>query len=517
MAAVTDGDDAERERHAASGTRGVARGGLANLVGAGYAGIASFAITAVVARIATTTDAGTYFAAISILLIAAALVELGVPVGFVYFLARYRSLERPDRLRSILTTGALPMFALGLLVALVAILFREPLGDLLLGPDAPGRSQIMVVLAVTLLVAIVADSALGATRGLGTMRPTVLADRFVNPTLQLLALLLLAAASLTGSQDLVLTRSIGFLAVAVIAVPWLFRLLRRHPRGEHTARNGWMPDRASVSEYWRFTGPRAVGGIAQVGIQRVDIILVALWVGPTEAAVYAVATRFLIFGQLAANAIGTAVQPRLSALAARGEMGPLQHLYRTSTAWVMFATWPVYLTFIVQAEWLMRLFGPSYEGGALVLQLLSAAMLIATACGAVDAVLLMAGRSTWTMINAWVALAINIALNVWLIPILGILGATIAWVGAILANNVVPLIQVRVGLGVHPFGRLPFYAAAAPLVLFGAIPWVVELLGGGLLGAFISFGVAAAVYVPVVWRWRKALGMTGLFSRRRPS
>ncbi|MFT4220212.1 MAG: polysaccharide biosynthesis C-terminal domain-containing protein [Microbacterium sp.] len=512
VATVSGADDGAR--HEAAGTKNVARGGLANLVGAGYSGVASFVTTVIVARIATPQDAGFYFSAVALVLIAAALVELGVPVGYVYFLARYRGLERTDGLRGILTAGAAPMLSLGVIVAAVGVVFREPLGTLLLGDEADSRAMIMTIVAGSVLLAIVADSALSATRGFGVMRPTVVADKFVNPTIQLAALLLLSVVGWTGGEELVWTRALGFAAVAVIGTVWLTRLLRRYPRplGE-SLRDAWTPEGATTRAFWKYAGPRAVGQIAQVGVQRVDIVLVALWLSPSEAAVYAAATRFLIFGQLAANAIGTAVQPRFSNLTARGEMSALQDLYRTSTAWVMFATWPFYLTFIVHADLLMDVFGEVYASGASVLRILSAAMLVATACGAVDAVLLMAGRSTWTMINAWVALVVNLGLNIWLIPRLGILGATIAWVAAILVNNVVPLIQVLRGLHVHPFDRITMLAALAPVLLFGVGPCIVAQLGGGLVGGIASLTVAAAIYCPLLWRWRRPLGLVGLFRR----
>lgn len=505
------------EREAAASTRDVARGGLANLAGAGYSGLASFVITALVARIATTDDAGTYFSAVSILLICISLVELGVPVGYVYFLSRHRALGQASRFRAVLSAGAVPMLIVGALLVACGLIFRETLGELLLGDAVPTRASIVAILASCLLIAVSADAALGATRGLGVMRPTVVADKFVNPTVQLLALLLIALAGWTGSEELVWTRAVGFLAMAALSLPWLVRLLNHvSPRQGQTIRQVWRPDAETYREFWRFTWPRAFGQIAQVGIQRVDIILVALWLSPTEAAVYAAASRFLIFGQLAANAIGTAVQPRISALAATSDTGALKALYRTSTAWVMFATWPFYLTFVVQADSLMRLFGSEYARGALVLQILSAAMLIATACGAVDAVLLMAGKSTWTMINAWMALIINVGLNIWLTPELGILGAALAWVAAICANNVVPLIQAKVGIGVHPYGRITLLAAVVPASLFGFAPWLVKSSGGSVLVTLGTLAAASVVYATLLWRWRRALGMAGLLRRTRP-
>lgn len=505
-----------RRRHHAAGTRQVARGGLANLIGAAYSGAASFAITAIVTRVASTEDAGIYFSAISILLIAVGLAEVGVPVGFVYFLSRYRGLNQPRRFRSIILAGGIPMLSLSGGLVLIGFLFSEPLGKLLFGDGVASSARIIGLVSGALLIAVCADSALGATRGLGVMRPTVVADKFVNPTVQLLALVLLAILGRTAGSDLVWTRALGFAAVAVISAPWLIRLMRRKGGSGLREKGGWDPATgAGFAEFWRFTAPRALGQIAQVGIQRVDIVLVGLWLGPTEAALYAAATRFLVFGQLAGHAIGTSVQPRISTLVAQSETRSLQDLYRTSTAWVMLATWPFYLTFIIHAEWFMRIFGEEYSRGAHVLQLLSAAMLVATACGAVDAVLLMAGRSSWSMTNAWISLTVNVSLNVWLIPTLGITGAALAWMASILVSNLLPLVQVRVGIGVHPFGKLTLYSTGVPIILFALIPWAVNYVGGQLIAGLVTLLVGGGIYAALLWRWRDVLGLTGLVRGRR--
>ena len=493
---------------AAPTTRRAARGGLANLAGAAYSGGASFLITAVIARISPTEDAGVYFAAMSIMLIAITLAQLGTPVGYVYFLARYRGLQRDDLLRPALASGAMPVAVVAVVAAGAGIVFRVPLARALFGPDVAEGPGIVAIIAGVLLVGICAESSLAATRGLGVMRPTVVTDKFLNPTVQLLALAFLALAGWTGSQELVLTRGAGFLAAALLALPWLRARLARHP-----GHRRWRPRATQVREFWAFTGPRALGQVAQVGIQRVDIVLVALWLSPTEAAIYAAATRFLVFGQLAARSISLAIQPHVSSLTARGRPEALRDLYRTSTAWIMFATWPLYLTFAVHAGDLMKVFGPAYAPGALVLQILSGCMLVATACGAVDAVLVMAGRSDLTMINAWVALAVNIGVNAWLIPRLGILGATAAWAAAIFATNIVPLIQVKVTLGFHPVGRLPALAAGTSLALFFAVPLAVRALTSSLIATAAATAAVAGIYAVLVWRWRGALGIAGVLRR----
>ena len=50
-------------------------------------------------------------------------------------------------------------------------------------------------------------------------------------------------------------------------------------------------------------------------------------------------------------------------------------------------------------------------------------MLVATACGPVDSMLLMGGRSVLSLINTGLALATNVALDLVLVPELGVRAA----------------------------------------------------------------------------------------------
>ena len=70
----------------------------------------------------------------------------------------------------------------------------------------------------------------------------------------------------------------------------------------------------------------------------------------------------------------------------------------------------------VFAPVLVQVFGDGFGGGAIVLTILSLAMLASMACGPVDVVLLMGGRSWWSAGNTMVALTLNVVLNLILIP-----------------------------------------------------------------------------------------------------
>ena len=151
-----------------------------------------------------------------------------------------------------------------------------------------------------------------------------------------------------------------------------------------------------------------------------DTLLIGALRSPAEAAAYAAATRFLVLGQFIGVAITQVVGPKLSELLAGSDRVRARAVYSTATWWLMGLAWPIYVSMIVLAPSLLSVFGAGYQQSRTALMILGAAMLVATAVGPVDVVLLMAGRSSWNLINTLVTVVANVGLNLWWIPRYGI-------------------------------------------------------------------------------------------------
>jgi hypothetical protein len=115
-------------------------------------------------------------------------------------------------------------------------------------------------------------------------------------------------------------------------------------------------------------------------------------------------------------------------------------------------------------------------------------------------------------VNVLLALAVNITVDVLLVPRMGILGAAIGWAAAILTNNLVPLAQVALSLRLHPLGRATLAAMALSAGCFGALPGLVRLLGGGLTQAVVALGVGAVAYLVGCRRLRTVLDLPALLA-----
>ena len=177
--------------------------------------------------------------------------------------------------------------------------------------------------------------------------------------------------------------------------------------------------------FWRFTAPRTLASVAQLLLQRVDIVLVAALAGAADAALFTASTRFVVVGQAAGYAISFALQPQLASELAREDLPGARRLFQASAAWLVGFTWPLYLTFCVHGRELLSVFGGGYRSGATILALVSCGLLVGTAVGDVDSVLVMSGRTVLSMANTVLGLAVMIGLDLWLIPRHGALGAAV--------------------------------------------------------------------------------------------
>ena len=233
-----------------------------------------------------------------------------------------------------------------------------------------------------------------------------------------------------------------------------------------------------------------------------------------EAGIYTAATRYLLVGTFATVALSQVFGPKISELTALEDHDAAQAVYQGTTAWYVVLTWPLYLTLAIFAPFLVSIFGREFLPGADPLLILALTMLVATACGPVDVVLLMAGKSSWNLGNTVIALVINIGLSLLLIPRLGITGAAIAWAASILTNNLLPLAQSWRYLHLHPVGRGFPRAVVAAAGTYGCLGLLLRAWLGPTAAAFVVYAVVATIaYGWLLWRFRETLDVHSISMR----
>ena len=520
--------------------RSFARGGVLSLIGAAVSTFANVGLVVLITRGFSKAEAGVFFAATSVFLLALATAQLGTQTGLVYFIARFRVLDQRHRIGQAIAAAMTPVAIVGLLLAGCLFVFAEPLARVFVAGPPGHFATYLRVLAACLPLAVFADPLLAATRGFRTQRPTVVIENIGRPLTQVaLTIVVIATAS---TPWLGLAWALPYLPAALLAWLWLTSL--HHPPEAPVRTRAWWPPRRRAystvgvqrkspsalqqaaaaerggmkSEFWRYTWPQTFTVIAQIALQRAGIVLVAALSGPAQAAVFTAATRFLVVGQLANTALGTTLQPQLGEKLALGDRAAAKTLFETATAWLVLIAWPLYLLCAVFATPMMAAFGAGYEGGTDVILVLTGAMLVASASGMVNMVLSMAGRTSWNLVTTVLGLAANLSLNIILIPHLGVLGAALAWAAAILINNVVPLALIVWSLRIHPYGAATLVAGGLAGLCFGVLPFLGRaVLGDGIATLAGLAALGAILYAGGCWRLRKPLRLGTLRALRTPS
>jgi O-antigen/teichoic acid export membrane protein len=518
-AAATEEATADEERKASADISAMARGGMLNLVGAVGTGVFTFALVTVLTRGLGAASYGAFVSAMGLFTILSNTAELGADTGLVRSISRLRALDRVRDIRKTVYVAVIPPLVVGTIFAVAMWTWAPQLADIFgKGQGSEDIAEFARWMAPFLPFGGIVLVLLSGTRGFGTMIPTVTVDRLGRPFVQValaLGLILVAGGHNANHGLIALAWAVPQLIGAVLGLWWFWGLLLKAERRDRRT-NGprrSRPTTVLASKFWRFTAPRGMAGIFQIVVLWLNTLLVGRLASTQKAGVFNAATRYITAGLMVGVAIQQVAGPKLSELMAQRSWDRARGVYQTTTAWLMVATWPLYFTFAIFAPTLLRVFGHGFGGGSGALEVLGLTMLVATAVGTVDMVLLMGGKSSWNLINTVVGLSSNIILNLILIPRYGGTGAAIAWSSSIIFTNLAPLVQVWKFLGMHPFGRgFPKVVLAAGAA-YGALGLVMRVALGTSVPVFLLYElVAGLLYVAMLWRHREALQLTVLMS-----
>ena len=482
--------------------REFAREGSLTLAGVAVGAALQFALVLVVTHGLDAGAAGTFLETVSLFTILSLSALLGADAGLVRAIPRLRQSGRAGDIRATIRVALVPVAAFAAVAAVVVYALAPEIAHVFFdhAHREAGAADIRSVIPL-LPIAAVMTVALAGTRAFGTMVPYVLVQNIALPATRVVVVLAVVAAGLGGTA-VALAWSVPLAAGGATALLVLSRLVG----GTGGIESGATAARAIAAGFWRFAAPRALAYAFEVVVLSLDVLLVGALASTRKAAVYAAATRLASLGTFLLQAISRPLSPQFSALLARGEVQRTRALYQLSTWWVMALAWPAYLTFATFAPLILRVFGHAYQAGATALLILSVGYLFVLGSGNVTPLLLMAGKSSWNLANSAFGLALNIALNLALIPRVGIAGAAVAAAVTMTAMNLAAVVELRFLIGLRPFGRGYPVVAAAAAVCYGGLGLVLRLgLGAtpAALAATVCGGTLA--YAFLLWRFRATL------------
>ncbi|WP_022893729.1 lipopolysaccharide biosynthesis protein [Agromyces subbeticus] len=487
----------------------LARSGLLGLLGSIIAATAAFAVALVVGNALGASGTGLFFQAVAIFTIASQVLRLGTGSGIVRTVSEQHAFGRHGEAWRTVVIAAVPVAVLSTLVA-AAIWWSAPwLAEWLVPPGGSERFEAyLTFMAPFIPIGALLAVLQMASRMLDGIVTYTVAHAIAFPITRLAAVvgaLLVVGTAFSGFAAWLWVNPLWLLiAAALLARPFI-RDWRRRAEALET-----LP--AASRRFWAFSGARAVGGSLEIVLEWSDVLIVAALTSPAEAGVYAIVTRTVRAGQVVDHSMRLAVSPTLSRLLALGESAATRALHTSVARAMIIVSWPFYLTLAIMGPAILGLFGPGFESGAVPLVIVSGAMMVASSAGMLQSIILQGGHSSWQVGNKSVVLVTSVALNLLLVPLLGIVGAAATWAFVTLLDTAIAAWQVhrRMGVGVNLRRLIP--AMIVPAIVFGAGLGFVRLVFGTSAGALIGgvLGVGL-VYLAVLWVLRHRLGIESLW------
>jgi O-antigen/teichoic acid export membrane protein len=486
-----------------------------NVLGLGIGALATFAAQVIMTRRLGDEGFGVVTLTTQFAFIAAAATRFGMDVANVRLVAILVGRGEPARARGLVRRSVAIAAAVSVPFALVALALSPWLADALSG--RPGLAEpAFRAAAVTVPVAALAFTYMGATRGLKIMRFTLYSQWIAQPIGWVVLTIAMWAA--ISETPWVASAAFGASWALALAIAW-FGWEREQARFPDGSSGPGVPEE-HAGALVRFGALRAPATLFSQLIFWTDFfVLSVLWSGrgaegAAETGVYGAVLRAAQSLFLFLTSVSLTFSPFVADLHHRGERGRLDELYKQVTRWTLAATIPVLLVLAIVPGPVLRIFGRDFVQGDAALRILIAGMIVPVMVGTVGFILIMAGRTGWDLVVYVGGFAIDAGLAFALArpDALGMEGAAVAQACTLTFSAVARLLLVRRFLGIWPFeaGYLRLVPAALTGGLAMALAHAVMPAERWLLDLVVSFVVGGAVYVT-------ALVTIGLPSAERTS
>ena len=397
------------------------------MVGAVITTIANFAIAYLVSR-ESTSFAGVFFIATAVTTILGNSSCLGTMTGLVYFLPQTLDGEHQNP-RDLIFKAIRPVVVVSLSLAVLVAIFAAPIASVITKDGSPDDLTAMLrVFSLAIVPFALTVTLLGATRGLGSVTPTVLVNQVMRPAGQIVLLGLLLTMGTPNPTLVAIGWTIPVVIGVVVAAIAVARLGGFVSEG---------PAQVSNKEFWGYTRARALSTSLQIALERIDVIIVGALIGNGAAGVYGALSRFISAGNFLMFSVSQAVSPSLRRAISRGQWEVAQGLLRKATGWLVMVAWPYFLILALKPEPFANLLNANYVPDAQIMTLLAIGMMFSAASGPIDLSLLMLGRSDLSLIGVAVAIVTDLVLLAVLAPAYGIMGAAAAWAISVAVHNTI--------------------------------------------------------------------------------
>lgn len=184
--------------------------------------------------------------------------------------------------------------------------------------------------------------------------------------------------------------------------------------------------------------------------QHIDVLLVGILATPEDVAMVRIASRVAEMAGLMRAIIVLQYKPLIAEAFGKENLTAISRNAHNMVKLFSVTGIPIVLCIMLFAEQFMAVFGPEFVAGAQVLRVFSIGVLVTLILGPGNTVLSLTGFEHVASRNLMIALAVQVLLDLILIPTLGALGCAIANMTALIVLSVINAVSCKRSIGISP-------------------------------------------------------------------
>jgi O-antigen/teichoic acid export membrane protein len=184
-------------------------------------------------------------------------------------------------------------------------------------------------------------------------------------------------------------------------------------------------------------------------LTNVDIILVGHYMDPDQVGIYFAAAKTMALVHFIYYAVRAGSAQRFSQYYTNGDRGRLAAFVRDTLHWTFWPSVAMVGLLLIAGKLLLALVGATFVAGYPILFVLSIGLLFRASIGPAETLLIMAGQQGISAAVYTATFFLNVALNMFLIPRYGLLGAAAATSSALAAESLALYVIAYTRLGIR--------------------------------------------------------------------
>jgi O-antigen/teichoic acid export membrane protein len=421
----------------------IARGASISSFGAVVDRALRFTMQILLARMYGPTQLGFYVLGTTVFTVATSLAQFGIDQSVVRYVAEYQAKGDAPRVRGTILLALGVTVVLGLVLAVATFLCAGILADGVF--HKPFLEPVFKAFAIAVPFGALMGTALVATQGLQTMKPSSYVSQVLRPAANLVFIVisyLLGAQILGAVNATVLSMVVGCLLA-------LYYLRRLFP----TLLNEDASPVFEGRKLFSVSVPMGMVNLTRYVNAWGAVAVVGVLATAKDVGIYNTAARTGYLSAVILVGFSGIFNPVISSLYSRGLLDDLGYLYQDVCRWIFIGSLALALPTVLFSKDIMAVFGPEFVVGWPVMVMFSGAQLYSSSVGPTNRVLAMTGNQRIFLLVILVSTVVSLAGSVALVPRYGAMGAAVATVTAVVLFNTASVLFVRRLLGVWPYNR----------------------------------------------------------------